>query len=291
MTVRGAVYLARVVIAICLAFLVAETIILLIFNPEVKAQLTVLHAAEFKNAVTAFANNQKSILSDYKTNLSTATGEQKKENRQVNNDRTRLANEGQGVNGSGLTGQKGYGPQYEHDAAALRHDTRLLNGYINQVNNDTQLVTQQQAFLAGLYAEDPKTLAEPKAGSLAAQKAQIYANDGFAERERAFADFLKSDQGDVVATTGVWALRILLISLDLLPLGAKLLNPYTIYGRRLSERALAIRYHDLLQQQALLRGLDQQAALHALWSEDNYQLEQKQAAWRSGWRMNHMGHP
>ena len=47
MTVRGAVYLARVVIAICLCFPGRRDHHTADLQPEVKAQLTVLHAAEF----------------------------------------------------------------------------------------------------------------------------------------------------------------------------------------------------------------------------------------------------
>jgi len=286
--IRGGVYLARVVITVCIAFLVAETIVLLIFNPEVESQLTVLHANEFKQAVAAFAGTQQSLLSEYESNLGMAISAQRKESAQVSNDRITLANEGQGVAGSGLTGAKGFGPQYAHDAAALSHDTNVLDSLTNEVTKDTGLVTNQKAFITGLYAQDAKTLAQPRAGRLAEQRRQIYADGGFAEREKAFNNFLKANNGDLVATAGVWALRILLISFDLLPLGAKLLNPYTIYGRRMSERALAIRYHDLVQQQALLRELDQQAALRGLRSQHNYEAERRQAAWRLGWRMNHM---
>ena len=286
--IRAFVYLARVIISICLAFLVAETIILLIYNPEIESQLATLHSEEFGNAVATFVSGQKELLNEYGANLATDTKQQVVENNQVNIDRTTLANEGRGVASTGTTGKPGYGPQYAQDVMALDHDTKLLDKFNNKVATDTTLVTNEKAFIAGLNAQDPKVLAEPQAGDLARQQKLIYANGGFAAREQALNAYLKTTNDSSFTVISVWALRILLISFDLLPLGAKLLNPYTIYGRRMSERAFLIRYQDLVRQQALLGDIDYQAKLHMLWSHHNYQINQRQVAWRSSWRMNHM---
>jgi hypothetical protein len=289
--VRLLVYLARVLIAACLAFLVADAIMLLIFNPEVESELSVLHAAEYSQAVTHFAAGQQPVAAELNKQLSDDTSQRNLMHTQVLQDRTTLANEGKGVAGAGLTGIVGYGPQYKQDRTDLNNDTTAYNALVAKVNNDTVNVANEKTFIAELSAQDPAALANPAAASLVAQRKTIYADGGFDEREKAFNDFLKTDNGDVVATFGPWALRVLLISFDLLPLGAKLLNPYTIYGRRMSERALMIRYYDLARQRAMIRDADRQAAVGEVRSRHDYEVEARRAEHRQSWQMNHMNDP
>jgi hypothetical protein len=286
--VRLLVYLARVLIAGCLAFLVADAIMLLIFNPEVESELSVLHAAEYSQAVTHFAATQQPVASELGKQLGDDTTQRNLTHTQVLQDRTTLADEGKGVAGNGLTGVVGYGPQYTQDRTDLNTDTTAYNKLVAKVNSDTANVANEKTFIAELNAQDPAALANPAAASLVAQRKTTYADGGFDEREKAFSDFLKTDNGDVVATFGPWALRVLLISFDLLPLGAKLLNPYTIYGRRMSERALMIRYYDLARQRAMMRDAGRQAAVGEVRSRHDYEVEARRAAYRLSWQMNHM---
>jgi len=289
--VRLLVYLDRVLIAGCLAFLVADAIMLLIFNPEVESELSVLHAAEYSQAVTHFAASQQPVAAELNSQLSDDTTQRNLMHTQVLQDRTTLADEGKGVSGAGLTGNVGYGPQYKQDRTDLNNDTTAYNKLVAKVNNDTMNVANEKTFIAELNAQDPAALANPAAASLVAQRKTTYADGGFDEREKALSDFLKTDNGDVVATFGPWALRVLLISFDLLPLGAKLLNPYTIYGRRMSERALMIRYYDLARQRAMMRDADRQAAVGEVRSRHDYEVEARRAAHRLSWQMNHMNDP
>jgi hypothetical protein len=282
--VRGGVYLIRVAITACLAFLIADGLLLLLFRPEVTQQLAILHGDQFQQQAAAFVRGQQGTVRTLSGTLSTAVVAASQQATKVDQDRTALREEAYGEGPDHLAG---IGQLYWDDRSILAHDTTRLNQLNGEVTADAAALQGEQNFLTELSDSDPAALSNPRAHALAGQRAAIYIDNGFDEQEKAFSAFLGKDKGDPVATLAPWALRVILICFDLLPLGAKLLNPYTIYGRRMSEKAVLIRYHDLAWLKTRLRSVDHRASLDTLTTRDDYELSATDVGWRRSWGMRY----
>lgn len=284
--IRGGTYLLRIAITACLAFLIADGLMLLMFHPEVAQQLSALHAKQFDQQAATFVNNQQNVIGQLNDTLLTDTAAQKAQQATVIQDRATAAEEAYGLAPDGLHGP---GPVYSQDLASLNQDTTRLDRLTKQVAGDRTALAAEQTFLAKVADQDSAALADPRASALAAQRTAVYGDNGFDEQEKAFSAFLSSDKGDPVAVAAPWAVRAILVCFDLMPLGAKLLNPYTIYGRRMTERGLLIRYRDTARLKAQLADVDHQASMAALRASDDYQLSVADAGWRRSWRMTYLG--
>ena len=295
---RGLVYTMRLLITLCIAYLVAETAMLLIFHPEVSQQLAQLHVSQFQQErtqeINAAIKQETGQLNTYRAQWNRAQASVASMKQQLNKDTAQAAAEkgGQtsGPDGptSGLPGESG---QWQADIVNVNQDRQQLQtlsqdaaqdeSKYNNLSTELQAASQANpAALSALHVPDPAIL-----------RAGIFRDNGLNAQEHALDMFVAANRGDVLATAGPWVLRVLLIAIDLVPLGTKLLNRYTIYGRRLSERALVIRYHDMARDNAILRDIDQQAAIHTLHSQHDYEVEAERAGWRRSWRMNHMRFP
>jgi len=286
--VRAVVYGLRILVTAVLAFLISEALLLMVYQPEVRAQLVELHREEFSRYVAAHADEQEISQQERRDKLKDAQTDLKNARARVEEDLRKMANEKDGVSGDGYTGLGGYGRQYENLEKQRDEDEKAVKKAEKKVDQLTQEIKDNDDTIAKLRAGDEKTI---EAEGLDEARDRIYDNDGFHEQQKAFNRFLDQAGGDPLLVAAPWALRILLISIDLLPLTQKLLNRYTIYGRRLSEEALILRYQDVGRGQRALHDVEEIARLEALYSAHNQEVERKRADWRRSWRMNHMRHP
>jgi hypothetical protein len=299
--VRGVIYLTRLAITCCIAFLVAEAAVLLIFHPEVTQQLEVTHLAQFQQQraaeITRAVNGEKqplqTLLVNWKTAETTVSGDEK--TLQQYTDQADAEQEGRvidGPNGQPATsGQPGAGERFHLDAGLVGHQEEILDTDRTAAAKAEKAYNTLNSEIQQVYQGNASALAQLNAPSLSKLKSDIYNDNGLDAQEHAFDAFLAMNKGDLLATYSPWALRGLLIAIDLVPLGTKLLNRFTIYGRRLSERALVIHYHDMARDNAVLRDIDQQAAIHDLHAEHDFDVEAERVGWRTSWRMNHLRLP
>lgn len=298
---RGLVYTMRLLISLCIAFLVAEAAMLLIFHPEVWDTLESQHAAQYQHEMAvetnaAISQDQKQISTLYAT-WQQAELRVTKMQTQVDDANSHAADEGLGTSSSfgNTTGNPGYGPQWQQDTALTEmYETQLASLTKDASKDETAYQKAANALSAneqGAQAGDQAALGRLGVPDPASQRADIYADNGLDAQEHAFDAFVASNRGDLLVTATPWVIRVLLVAIDLVPLGTKLLNRYTIYGRRLSERALLIRYRDMVQDNITLHDIDQLAAIRAMHREHDYEVETERVGWHRWWRMNHMSSP
>ncbi|MEO3788026.1 DUF4407 domain-containing protein [Actinocorallia sp. B10E7] len=284
---RWLAYLVRLAIAFVLAFLVAETAILLLFQQEIKATLPTLHREAFDKEVAVYVQQQKDngrkTLEDRITTL-TEDRRQLKEDAEETQDL--MAKEKNGEGGDRTTGLGGYGGQWR--ALKEKHD-----GLLEDIDEKNKAIDTERKNLKKfderidlIAAYDDKEIG--KTPALVEAKNEIYGNQGFSEQQRAFHRYLDAHPDDVIAAAGPWAIRILLIAIDLLPLSQKLRNKDTGYTRRISTQALLLRAREAHTAQRELREEDRRAWLRDLRRRHDNEVERRRAAWRERWRMNHM---
>ena len=295
--IRGLIYAMRLVITACIAYLVAEAAMLLIFHPEVTQALAQVHVAQFQQertqaidtAISQETGQPKILLQKWdaaKNDVATAQ-------QVVNMDQAVMAAEEKGIvlygpNGQTTSGTVGPGHSFDQDVQALQAAEKTLKTKQDDAENAEATYNALVTELQQAHQANPAALAALHVPDLKALQASTFADNGLNDQELAFDQFVANNRGDLLATAGPWVLRVLLISIDLVPLGTKLLNRYTLYGRRMSERALVIRYHDLTQDTAALQDLDQQAAISALHRQHDYDVETRRVGYRKSWQMNHL---
>lgn len=292
--VRGLVYLMRLLITCCIAYLVAEAGMLLIFHQEVKQQLTQIHAIQFQQERTGLINQainqEKDQLSVLRGNWATAEKNVKSDQQQLTADQNKAANEQQGVLTGGTSGIPGAGQQWNLDKGIVTDDENTLRAAQKDAANAELAYKNLNSELQLASEANPTALAElnVSGSTIAMLKQSVYGNNGLDAQEHAFDTFVAQDRGDVLVVVGPWVIRVLLISIDLVPLGTKLLNRYTLYGRRVSQRALLIRYADQVRDTAMLRDIDQQATIRALHRQHDFEVEIERMGWRRTWKMGHL---
>jgi len=288
---RGLVYALRILITACIAYLVAEAAMLLIFHPEVTAEVAQLHVAQFQQAEAKDLAKAQTDLGSLHSAWTSAQQQVATQQTLVKNDIAQAAAEESGRSSGPLgptSGMAGTGSTYQQDLGKIQADEKTLTRLQNDATQDEQ---QYDTLKSELQGADQGNLKDLQAFHLTDVREGINSDNGLNEQEHAFSLFVQANQGDVLATAGPWVLRVLLIAIDLVPLSTKLLNRYTIYGRRMSERALIIRYHDVSRDNAIMRDIDHQAAIHALRSQHDYEVDAERAGWRRSWRMNYMRFP
>jgi hypothetical protein len=289
---RGLVYLMRLLITCCIAFLVAEAAMLLIFHPEVEQQLTLIHQAQFQQERTQridqAISQEQGPLNTLLTNWRNAQQAVTSDKQQLTRDQDTAANEERGVKSGDSTGVEGAGKQWESDEGIVNADETTLAKAQQAAANAGTAYNNLNTELQQASQANPKALAVLNVPNMTQLQQSVYSDNGLDAQEHAFDAFVAQDHGDILVTVGPWVIRVLLISIDLVPLGTKLLNHYTLYGRRVSERALLIRYEDQVNDTARLRYLDQQATIGALHRQHDFEVEVERMGYRRTWQMGYL---
>ncbi|WP_431918775.1 DUF4407 domain-containing protein [Micromonospora wenchangensis] len=266
---RPVMYLARLGMAVVVALLIAEVVVLLIFQPEIRREL----AGQARQSYTA-------------TLLTLATAQSTQLQVQIDEDRrTMRANEEKvtaaktemdaayqrynlEVSGEGGSGDRGYGRaaeqlwrNYEQWESRYRQAQATRDRVNGGLQRDIDGLLRRQRELktpgSGAYLDLEGT---EVARQVRAEGAMV---DGWLAQERAFRAFQQRNRDDWAVVWTPWLVRLLLVLIDLLPLSLKISTGSTIYGRRLRDRAARIRYADRALHHARLSDVQHAADLHA----------------------------
>lgn len=255
--------------AIVVALLVAEVVVLLIFQPEIRRELAGQARQSYAATLLTLATAQSARIEVQieEDRRSMATNEEKVAAAKAEMDAA-FQRYNLEVSGEGGSGDRGYGPaadqlwadyqtwQARHQRARATRDR--VNGGL-QRDIDDLLRRQRELKTPGsrAYLELEST---DVAQQVRAEGAMI---DGWLAQERAFRAFQQRNRDDLAVVWTPWLVRLLLVLIDLLPLTLKISTGSTLYGRRLRDRAARIRYADLALHHARLSDVQHAADLHA----------------------------
>lgn len=285
--IRVSSMLLRVGIAIVVAYLVAESLVLFIFRPEIDQQLAALHDQEFRAVTQQYIVDSQSQVATAQKQLAANAAERDKAKQAVDDANKAYDDE---IAGKGGTGKIGVGPAAAADLQLLQQAQQQEQTVTARTNAQDQTLTAtvdaQQAKLKALQeGPDAAVKAIP---SLAENRSRIYANQGWEEREKALSLFLAANRGNWSVQLVPWALRLLFFAIDLIPISLKLLNPWTLYGRRQREHAAEVRYGEREQHETQLRAIDLNAAIADRRAEIAHEVALSKEEWRRRWRIDHL---
>ncbi|MET7401795.1 DUF4407 domain-containing protein, partial [Dactylosporangium sp. NPDC005572] len=268
--VRGLVYLLRVGMALAVALLMSEAIVLLIFQPEIRQVIAGQRQERYDAAAaTAVAAREAAIdrqvaalhvqIEDRERDVTAAD-----EAQQVAYQR--YVDEVQGR----ISPQPGKGPkalaEYQTYLDRLA-DLRTARDRLDQTRGEVE------PKVAALGTERA-ALRDPTSGpyrDLRDGDARWHAADldrqgpaGWLEQERAFAQYRAAHRDDWSVQGIPWVLRGLFVAVDLVPLSLKLLGGWSVYGRRVREQGAAERYADRRKVVAQRADVDADVELAAL---------------------------
>jgi len=293
---RLLVYLSRVTIAVIVAILISEVVVLLIFRPEISAQALATQDSRYQGKLVALGHKQQSALGPKIHNLQQRISDNNDYLRQLkqieNSEYVTYNNE---ATGKTISGTPGFGPLATKDADAYNHAVQVYD------QNATKLGQQNDGFqgkITTLTTEqaDYGNPSSPLFNSLKTtpQGKQAYAEThgdlGWLDQEDAFSAFQRSHGGFAVRWIP-WLLRGLLVLIDLLPLGLKLLSSSSVYGRRVRDQGRLARYADRRLDQVRRadydRGADLQDYRTGLATLLDYQRQERYRRDRT----DHLGRP
>jgi uncharacterized protein DUF4407 len=292
---RTLVYGLRIAMALCIAFLVSEAAILLIFHEEVEQTLQKTHAAQYQQAVNqavAAATAKQTVVVTNAAQTVAADNTQVKQDEETSEKWTQQAAAEEGGDKSGpegiASGQPGDGQAEKADRAEATEFADKAQQEQTKEQHDEATYSKQQNLLTEARQADPTALQALGVQDPAQQHASIFGDNGFYAQDVAFNTFVSQHGGNFTLKSMPWVLRFLLISIDLIPLTTKLLNRYTIYGRRLSERALLIRYGDLLRNQEAIRDIDHRRDIARINRSHDLDMREKHVEHDRYWQTVHM---
>jgi hypothetical protein len=246
---RAFVYMSRIAIAIVVAILISEVVVLLIFRPEIMQQAEANQTNAFQTKIAALAKAQQTALGDRITELRSDISDNNASldapYQVMQQARSNYLDE---VGGHTVVNTPGFGPYAEKD----------LNAYLKALgtyNTDVQEVATENDYLRGQITSLTVDQAEYGSSSSPTYAAlqdtaagkQAYADThgsiGWLDQEAAFSDYEHTHGGFAVHWIP-WLIRILLVLIDLLPLGMKLLSGSSVYGRRVRDQGQLARYGD-----------------------------------------------
>lgn len=275
---RAGTYLLRVGLAVGVAWLIGEALLLSLFADEVERELNARHQAEFAQETARITAANDRLIEEGNRELTANASARTAATDQAETARGQVELERTGGRGSsGLVGP-GANTQAEVDqaraaesvAAQTLESTTIRDAEIRADIADRQ--AENLAIESGDIDRFP---------SLVGARDAIFGNRGFAEQEAALGDYLDrhSDQPTVVAVP--WIVRGVLLVVDLMPILLKIATPYTVYGQRLRDRGTRQRQHDAVEAVLAARRLDRRASIEAfridLESEVELAIEQNRA--------------
>jgi hypothetical protein len=262
---RAFVYLSRVAIAIVVAILISEVVVLLIFRPEILQQAEANQNSAFQAKIAVLAKQQRAALGlaivGDQARISDNNASLQAPHQVMQQADSNYLDE---VGGHTVVNTPGFGPFAEKD---LNTYLRALSTY----NSDVQTVAKEndvlRAQISSLTDEQAEYGSSSSASYASLQNTAIgkqaytdtHGSIGWLDQETAFSDYEQTHGGFAVHWIP-WLIRILLVLIDLLPLGMKLLSSSSVYGRRVRDQGQLARYGDrrgyLVHRAYLDRGAD-----------------------------------
>ena len=281
-------YAFRIVVAVLVAWLIGEAILLAILKPEITTQLDQIHNAKFRAATAAYVKPTRD-------QIATLTDQRQHDQQQID-DLNRAVNDAyhtwqNELLGHGGTGQAGNGTEakdrqahYEELYAALPAAVGNLNKIIDDI--DAQL-TAKNAEVAAIDSGDPARIATIP--ELKAAHDDIYGNRGWVEQEAALDQYLRVNGTSPTVSAVPWLIRGILLAIDLLPLMLKIASSSTLYGHRMRDRADRIRYRDLADDELAMDLVDQGTDLQRDRAHQRFDVARQYDQWRMGRWIGHRG--
>ncbi len=248
----------RVVVAVLVAWLVGEAIMLTIFSPEITTQLNKRHTAAFSAAVDDYLKPTRDEIAALTAERARNDAMIKQLQTDVDNAKHDLELE---VSGQGGTFQKGEGPQtdiekakYNNLAAGLPEAQRPFRNRNAEIDRTLE---QDTASVAAIESGDlARITAIPQ---LKKTYDDVFANQGWVEQEAALDDYLRENAASPAVAAVPWLVRGILLAIDLLPLMLKIASSTTVYGQRMRDRADRIRYRDVVDDEVEMDRIDRDA--------------------------------
>lgn len=250
--VRVPVYLMRVLVAVTVAILISEALVLIIFRPEIMETVRTQRISAYETAVDNLALTRRSTIDHEVVALEqtlTELSRRVKESREA--EQAALALYAKEVGGD-LSGSPGHGPvarrlyeawrrasnQLQADQAALAAARARNQPRVDALQAERTALDDESSPQRAALRDDP---------TVAALAATLDTPPGWLQQEKAFADYRAAHPDNAEVVLIPWLLRILLLAVDLIPLGMKLLTGSSVYGRRVAEQGQRARQHDRLQ--------------------------------------------
>ncbi|MED7931843.1 DUF4407 domain-containing protein [Nonomuraea sp. LP-02] len=272
---RAVFFGARVVLAVIVAWLIGDALVLMIFRPEIAEETARVHERQAAEARQRAVARLEFRAAELRKQLAHNKDLRDAAARAAERARKRYVEEAKGISGTGLVG---YGPA----AGDARTDYLDARGELRRVRKATALqdagydrqsaALTRQAVALG-RGGDKAVAAVP---GLKKEIDAIYANNGWLTQLRGLSAFMDANRDPAIASLP-WLVRGLFVTLDLMPLSMKALGRWTIYGSR--QRA---EFDRQMGRDRLRADLDR--------ARDRLEFDtaMTRESWRHDWRMDHM---
>lgn len=291
--VRLPVYLLRVVVAVAVAILISEALVLMIFQPEIMETIRAERVDGYSTRVDQLVNARKWDLDREITQVeSQIAGLKATDDLAAKNEADALATYKLEVQGkiSPFPGQGRYADRlwkvYQGKITEHRKTTAAYLKALPGLQAEIKRLRQQQSSLAAAGTAEHAGLLQAPDMKLVA--AELDAPVGWLEQERAFDRYRDQHPDNPELFVIPWVLRTLLLAIDLVPLGMKMLNGASVYGRRLREQGQRLRHADRRQIQVDRAHADLLAHRRAFQARVLTELDHERERYYRDQRMDHL---
>jgi hypothetical protein len=264
---RAFIYVSRVAIAVVVAILISEVVVLLIFHPEIMQQAEANQNSAFQAKIAVLAKQQKTALglqiADLQARIKDNSASLTAPYNVMQQARSNYLDE---VAGHTVVNTPGFGPYAKSDFNTYLQVLRAYNADVQAVatandglRGQIGSLTQQQAEYGSSSSATYTSLQDTPAGKQA--YTDTHGSIGWLDQEAALSDY-EGTHGGFAVHWIPWLIRILLVLIDLLPLGMKLLSSSSVYGRRVRDQGQLARYGDRRSYLVHRADLDRGADLH-----------------------------
>ncbi|MEV5410446.1 DUF4407 domain-containing protein [Thermopolyspora sp. NPDC052614] len=270
---------ARIAVAILVAWLIGDALVLTIFRPEITQEIAHVQEAEANAARQRVITRLESRRGDVKEQLDANKKLRDDAKKDVERFRDVYVEERKGTSGTGLIGNGSVAKANKDDYTEAQNLWKTINNSTKKQDKElNKQITTLNEQITSLKSGDEKALA--KYPELKAEIDAIRGNDGWLAHLRGLSAFLDKNRGNWAIVSLPWLLRGLFVAIDLMPLTMKVLNRWTLYGRRQRDR-----FNRLVNRDKLRGYLDHERD----WLE--YDTAKSRETWRHSWRIDHMQGP
>ncbi|MEU4237727.1 DUF4407 domain-containing protein [Actinoplanes sp. NPDC026619] len=244
---RGLSYLLRFVMAVIISVLMSEAALLLVFQAEIRSELSVIH----QERIASLAESARQSSADQITTLTRQIQDNNRRLQGAETDVKTKAAAWQGeVYGQSPSGSPGNGPV----AKELQRQLDDAQQFRNKVQADVQKANDQDR-------REINAINERLTSDVQEQSKAINADNGWITREAGLDRFLADNSDKPMIALWPWLLRILFLTIELLPLSLKLFGRRTIYDRNLEAQGIILASEAEWQARAIRRQIDRDHAL------------------------------